>query len=91
MSSHAGAAISRGNRGARVGSSSRRGGSGVHSDEDYLPMGARMTPDFAASRDFSGRPPREAAYSRRAERDHAYSGPGSKRSYSILVGLALYL
>lgn len=85
-----GAAISRGNRGARVGSSSRRGGSGVHSDEDYLPMGARMTPDFAASRDFSGRPPREAAYSRRAERDHAYSGPGSKRSYSILDEEAAY-
>lgn len=79
-----GAAPSRGNRGARGGFASRRDRSGAQSDDDYLPMGARMNPGSAAPRRYPGRPPREAVYPRRAERDYAYSG--SKRSYSLLVG-----
>eukprot|EP00250_Pteridium_aquilinum_P019867 c24612_g1_i1 orf=585-3026(-) len=95
----AGAAVPRGNRGTRGGSSSRRGRTGAHSDDDYLPMGARISPGFATARGFSGRPPREDVYPRplredvypqRAERSHAYSGPGSKRSYSALDEEAAY-
>ncbi|MCO5593622.1 hypothetical protein L7F22_047637 [Adiantum nelumboides] len=77
-------------RGGRIGSSSRRGRMSTYDDEDYMPLGARISPGYTPARGYPGRSSREVAYPLRAERDVPYSGLGVKRSYSAVDEEAAY-
>ncbi|KAI5070948.1 hypothetical protein GOP47_0013199 [Adiantum capillus-veneris] len=81
---------SRNFRAGRVGSSSRQGRNSTYDDEDYMPLGARISPGYAPARGYTGRPSREVAYPLRAERGVPYSGLGAKRTYSAVDEEAAY-